>query len=847
MSTPQFPITTLLPEVLRLLQAHSRLVLEAPPGAGKTTQLPLALLAAEWRGDGRILVLEPRRVAARAAAGFMAAQLGETIGTTVGYRIRFENKVSAATRVEVLTEGILTRMIQHDPSLDGVAAIVFDEFHERHLSGDLGLALALDVQAQLRPELRLIVMSATLDGEKLAQLLQAPRLSSAGRTYPVTISHFPIRRQEAQAFQLRRCVEHALTVHSGDVLVFLPGQREIAEAQRLLGDVGNTAGAELREGASAGPAISLVPLHGDLPLERQAEALAPDPQGRRRVVLATNLAESSVTLPGVRVVIDAGLAREPRFDPNSGFSRLETVAISQASADQRAGRAGRVAEGTCYRLWPESRRLEAMRTPEIVQTELTALRLELAAWGTADLRFVDAPPTGAMAAAGELLQRLGGLDDSARITALGQRMLQLGAHPRLAAMLLCAQAGETQALACDLAALLEARDPLSRSRSDDWQSRWLALAAFRRGRSAQVHGAADLNRGVLAGIDQASQQWRQRLRCALAPPSTAAAQALGALLLHAYPERIARQHPTDPRRYQLANGRMARLGDDSALFGETWIVASELRYDARDSFVQRAAPLDLSDLQQAFPERFVERDFVQWDAQARALQARREVRFDRIVIDSRPAGRIDPALAADALCEAVANAGLEVLPWSNALRQWRERVSCLREWMPELHLPDLSTAALSGSLGQWLKPALLGKFRIDALSETAFADALKSLLDWHGRQQLELLAPQTILVPSGMERGIAYAHGAPPVLAVKLQALFGLADTPRICDGRVALTLHLLSPGGKPLQITCDLKGFWDRTYPEVRKEMKGRYPRHPWPDDPWAATPTHRAKPRTA
>ncbi|MBP8080777.1 MAG: ATP-dependent helicase HrpB [Arenimonas sp.] len=814
-----------------MLDAQPRLVLEAPPGAGKTTQVPLAMLAAGWRDGGKILMLEPRRVAARAAAGFMAAQLGEAVGETVGYRIRFEKKVSAATRIEVLTEGILTRMIQDDPTLEGVAAIIFDEFHERHLSGDLGLALALDVQAQLRADLRLVVMSATLDGEKLARFIDAPRLSSAGRSFPVGVSHFPARRGEAPGFQLRRCVDAALAKHPGDVLVFLPGQREIAEAEKLLAAIDS-------DNASSGTHV--VPLHGELPLERQSEALSPDPQGRRRVVLATNVAESSVTLPGVRVVIDAGLAREPRFDPNSGFSRLETVTISQASADQRAGRAGRVAEGFCYRLWPESQRLDPARTPEIAQTELTALRLELAAWGSTELRFFDAPPTGAMAAAQELLQRLGALDDSLRITAFGNKMLALGTHPRLAAMLLSGNDGEERALACDLAALLEARDPLKGYRGDDWAARWQALAAFRAGRTP-----ANGNRGALAAIDQASQQWRRRLRCERHPPASAPAHRLGDLLLHAFPERIARQHPGDPRRYQLANGRMARIFDDSALFGEPWIVASELRFDARDSQVQRGAPLDETRLRKDFPARFVERDFVHWDPAARALQARREVRFDRIILESKPAGRIDPALAAEALSEAVAELGIEALPWTEGLSQWRERVRCLRAWMPELGLPDFSDSALLAARAQWLQPALQGKSRLDALGETGLAEALKSLLDWTQRQQLDQLAPRAIAVPSGMERAIHYQHDGAPVLAVKLQELFGLADTPRICDGRVALTLHLLSPGGKPLQVTQDLKGFWNRTYPEVRKEMKGRYPRHPWPDDPWAAAPTHRAKPR--
>ena len=823
-----FPITALLPDVLASLDAHPRLVLEAPPGAGKTTQVPLALRDAAWRGDGRILVLEPRRVAARAAAGFMAAQRGEAVGNTVGYRIRFENKVSAATRVEVVTEGILTRLLQDDPSLEGVAAIVFDEFHERHLAGDLGLALALDVQAQLRPDLRLLVMSATLDGERLAGWLDAPRLSSAGRSWPVSIAHFPARRDEPTGAQLTRCVEDALRAHPGDLLVFLPGRREIADAERRLADAAGAAGARL------------LTLHGDLPLERQSEALSPDPGGQRRIVLSTNVAESSVTLPGVRVVIDSGLAREPRYEPNSGFSRLELVNISQASADQRAGRAGRVADGACYRLWPASQRLEPARTPEIAQVDLAALRLELAAWGSTDVRFVDAPPSGALAAGEELLQRLGALDAGARITRLGKRMLALGTHPRLAAMLLASDdAGET-ALACDLAALVEARDPLLDGRRDDWAARHQALAAFRRGR-----GVLPGHRGALATIDAAAAQWRRRLRCNASAPGDVAAHALGDRLMHGFPDRIARQHATDPLRYQLANGRMAKLFDDSALYGERWLVASELRFDARDAPIQRGAPLDPVRLQEDFPERFVERDTVSWDADAQRLQARRERRFDRIVLESRPAGRVDPQLAADALCAAIAERGLDALPWTDGSRQWLERARCVRDWQPALGIPDLSDAALLASMRHWLRPALVGKTRLDALDETALRDALAALLDWPQRQALDRLAPATLTVPSGIARHVAYQHDAAPVLAVKLQELFGLADTPRVADGRVPLTLHLLSPGGKPLQVTQDLRGFWDRTYPQVRKEMKGRYPRHPWPDDPWVATPTHRAKPR--
>ncbi|MEO8366909.1 MAG: ATP-dependent helicase HrpB [Pseudoxanthomonas sp.] len=829
MSPPEFPITPLLPEIKRNLQAHTRLVLEAPPGAGKTTQVPLALLDEAWLAGRKIIMLEPRRVAARAAAGFMAEQLGESVGDTVGYRIRFENKVSARTRIEVVTEGILTRMLQDDPMLEAVGALLFDEFHERHLAGDLGLALALDVQSQLREELRIVVMSATLDGEKLARFLDAPRLASEGRSYPVTISHFSGRRDESLESQARRAIEEILHKHPGDVLVFLPGQREIVRVERALGEVASIA----REG------VRVLPLHGELSMEQQSAALQPDPQGRRRIVLATNVAESSVTLPGVRVVIDSGQAREPRYDPNSGFARLEIVNISQASADQRAGRAGRVAEGWAYRLWPQSQRLEPQRRAEIGQVELASLALELGAWGSDALRFVDPPPAGALSAARDLLRRLGALGDLNSITALGKRMLTLGTHPRLAAMLLSARAEEDRALACDLAALVEARDPL-RSGGDELAARWRALATFRQGRVAgDAHGSG------LATIDAAAKQWRRRLRIDATPPREIEAHRLGDLLAHAFPDRIAHQHPTDQRRYQLANGRMARIFDDSAMFGEPWIVVAELRHEAKDALILRAAPADEARLRQDFAERFTSEDVVRWDAGRRALSAQRETRFDQIVLETRPAGRVDPQHAAAALTDAVRELGLESLPWSDSLRQWRERVRCLHEWFPEAGFPDLSDEALLASLTEWLQPAFAGKTRLDALGEDELAEALKSRMEWSQRQRIDQLVPVRIVVPSGMERRIEYTHGQAPVLAVKLQELFGLADTPLVADGRIAVVLHLLSPGGKPLQVTQDLRGFWERTYPEVKKEMKGRYPRHPWPDDPWSATATHRAKPR--
>lgn len=824
---PCLPIEPLLPEIRASLAEHNRLVLEAPPGAGKTTRVPLALLDQPWLAGKRLVMLEPRRVAARAAAGFMAKSLDEPVGATVGYRIRFENKTTAATRIEVVTEGILTRLIQEDPALDGIGALVFDEFHERHLAGDLGLALALDVQAQLRGDLRIVVMSATLDGEKLARFLDAPRLTAEGRSYPVTVSHLPARREESLQAQVRRCVQQAFAGHPGDLLVFLPGQREIGEVSRAL--------------ESAGIDAEVLALHGELSVETQSAVLQASTTGRRRIVLATNVAESSVTLPGVRVVIDSGLAREPRFDPNSGFPRLDIVTISQASADQRAGRAGRVAEGWCYRLWPESQRLEPSRRAEIALTELTGLALELAAWGSADLRFFEPPPRGALAAGFDLLERLGAIKDG-RISALGKRMLTLGTHPRLAAMLLAANDPTDIALACDLAALLEARDPLKGPRRDDLAARWQALAAFRAGRVPP-----EASRGALAAIDQTAKQWRRRLNCRASPPTAMAAHRPGAHLMFAFPDRIAHQHPNDPLRYQLANGRSATITSDSDLYGEAWTVIAELREAERDARVLRAVALDEAALEGAFPAGFVTEDRVFWDGDNQRIAAQRERRFDRIVLDVRPIAQPDPARFADALVDAVRQAGLDALPWTHALRQWRERVCCLREWLPEdaESLPDLSDQALIATLDEWLRPALTGKRRLDALSEQELAEALKSNVDWATRQKIDSLAPVRMLVPSGLERAIEYVFGAEPVLAVKLQELFGLADTPRIAKDRVPLTLHLLSPAGRPLQVTRDLKGFWERTYPEVKKEMKGRYPKHPWPDDPWTATATHRAKPR--
>jgi ATP-dependent helicase HrpB len=874
-----FPIAEVLPNLKTQLRNGTRLVLEAPPGAGKTTQVPPALLDTPWLAGRKILMLEPRRIAARAAAEFMSAQLGEAVGETVGYRIRFEAKTSARTRIEVVTEGILTRLIQSDPELPGIGAILFDEFHERHLHGDLGAALALDVQASLRPDLRLVIMSATLDGERVARWFDAPRLTSAGRSFPVRIEYPAARAQEEWPFYLRRIVEKALSETDGDLLVFLPGRREIERARDVLeplsrleggwgggrswrqpteGEAWMPIGARTGDGIleiapSSGAArhllptgegkIELVLLHGELALAEQHAALAAAAAGTRRIVLATNVAESSVTLPGIAAVIDLGLAREPRFDPQSGFTRLKTVAISQASADQRAGRAGRVAAGVAYRLWPQSQRLEPSRRAEIAQVELSALALELAAWGADELRWLEAPPAGALASARELLGLLGAVDTTARLSELGRAMLVSGASPRLAAAVLRSPDAE-RALACDLIALIDARNPLrgDSGRTDDFRQRHAALAAFRRNRASARNLGADA--GALAAIDQVAAAWRRRFAARNAPTAEAPPLAIGNLLVHAFPDRVARQDANDPRRYRLSNGRGAHLHQNTLLFGEPWLVVSDLRFDERDSPILAAAPFDADVLERDFSARFLRERRVRWNRESRAVEAFEERRFAELVLERRsvPANEED---ALPALMSAVRELGLDVLPWSEHALALRARAASLREWCPELELPDLGDAALLSTLELWLAPHLAGKTRLDSLSPQVISEALGSRLDYAQRRAIDEQAPETLRVPSGNDRRLHYEAGKPPVLAVKLQELFGLADTPRIAKGRVPVTLHLLSPAQHPIQVTQDLRGFWERTYPEVKKELKGRYPRHPWPDDPWTAQPTARAKPR--
>lgn len=818
------PIMAALPALQAALSAHTRVMLEAPPGAGKTTTVPLALLDAPWLAGRKILMLEPRRIAARAAATWLARQLGEEPGASVGYRIRFESR--PGRRIEVLTEGILTRMIQEDPMLDGVGCLIFDEFHERHLATDLGLALALDAQAGLREDLRLLVMSATLDGARLADWLQAERVESAGRSYPVSIEHLPGKREERIGAHLARGVEQALQRGDGDVLAFLPGRREIDDAAKILA-------------ARLPDSVDVVLLHGELAIEAQAAAMTPAAPGRRRVVLATNVAESSLTLPGVRAVVDSGLAREPRFDPNAGFTRLDTVAISSASATQRAGRAGRLGPGYALRLWSAEKRLETERRAEIVDADLASLALELAAWGGAELRFLDTPPPGHLAQARELLQNLGALDEAARITAHGRELMRIGTHPRLANLVIHGRRDPAAGWIPELLALLEARDPLVGEErwSEDWRIRLQALQALRERRPL---GAA--SPGALRAIDFAAREWRRRLRLPEAPVRSST-HALGDLLIHAFPDRIARLDKAE--RYQLAGGRGAALRPGSELTGEPWLAVSDLMGSGADARIVKAAPFDVELLERHYPEQFrTVREFG-FDAASQSAQQRVEKRFGAIVLERRIEPARDPEAVRGALISGVRALGVEALSFSEHQQRLRARVQCLREWLPDAGLPDWSDAALLATLQQWLAPALNGITRLSQLGPDRLGGALLDSLDYAQRSLLDREAPDTLTVPSGMSRKLEYIPGEPPVLAVKLQELFGLAETPRIAKGRIPVTLHLLSPGGRPIQVTQDLKGFWDRTYAEVRKELKGRYPKHPWPDDPWTAQATHRAKPR--
>lgn len=833
--THPLPIDAVLAPLRQAFASHANVVLQAPPGAGKTTRVPLALLDAPWLAGRSIVMLEPRRLAARGAAQRLAAELGEAVGETVGYRIRFENRVSARTRIEVVTEGILTRRLQRDPELEGVGLVIFDEFHERHLQSDLALALCVDAQRGLREDLRLLVMSATLDGGPVARLLDAPVVTSEGRAYPVDIRYLPADPQGPLPEVVRGAVRRALAETDGDLLAFLPGAGEILRTRDLL--------------AEDPACCAAVPhtLYGDLPMEAQQAAIEPDPQGRRKVVLATNIAETSLTIEGVRVVIDAGFARVPRFDPNSALTRLTLTRIARASADQRAGRAGRLASGVCYRLWGEGtqRALVPFAAPEIAEADLAPLALELAQWGVAEadaLLWLDPPPRGALAQARDLLKDLGALDDQGRISAAGREMAEFPLHPRLAHLLREGKRLGHGPLACEVAAILSERDPFRGPARDlDLALRVEALRAFRRsGREAARRLGADPN--ACAGVERVAGQYRRLLGVPAGEGDDTGP--LGLLLAFAYPDRIA-QARGDGERLLLANGHGARLPRQSHLRGAAYLVVAELDGRGDEALVRLAAEVELADLRRHLPGRIERRDTVRWEAQRNGVAALREERLGALVLESKPLSDPPPAAVTAALVEAIRAGGLDALPWSDAARELRGRILSLRHWLPEEGWPDLSDAALLDGLDQWLAPYLGGMTRLAQLARLDLHAILLDRLDWPMQKRLEEGAPSHLTVPSGSRKRLEYRPGEAPVLAVKLQEMFGLADTPRVAFGRVPVTLHLLSPAQRPIQVTADLKGFWERTYAEVKKELKGRYPKHPWPDDPWNAVPTARAKPR--
>ena len=851
------PIEAVLPELRAALAVHPAAVLQAPPGAGKTTFVPLALLDEPWLKGKSIVMLEPRRLAARAAAGRMSQLRGESVGETVGYRIRFESKVSKTTRIEVLTEGILTRRLQNDPELKDVGLVIFDEFHERHLHADLALALTLDSQNGLREDLKILVMSATLDGAAVARLLNdAPIIVSEGRSYPVDMRYLARDPDGRLPDIVAQAIQRALVEHDGDVLAFLPGAWEIRRTHSNLDSA-------LKNGN-----VDIYPLYGDLPWDQQERALRPGgDHSRRKVVLATPIAETSLTIEGVRAVVDSGYARVPQFDPKSGLSRLVTQRISRASADQRAGRAGRTAPGVCYRLWSETtqRGLVPQPQPEIRAADLAPLALELAAWGVLEARrlaWLDPPPDAALAQARALLTELDALDAGGRITAAGRTMAGLPLHPRLAHMLRAAEGLQRGALACDIAAVLSERDILAAEarRSCDLNERLEALEAFRaNGRQgAQRHGA-DAN--ACQRADQAARQWQRLLRSA-GKSQVFEADTVGVLLALAYPDRVAQQRaPGDAQgrvnaaggrtpgaaesRYLLANGRGARLPESEIRLRQPYLVAASLDLGETEGLVYLAAPLNIELLRAPLAAHFKEHEAVRWDTQQQAVIARREQRFGALLLDSRPLTDADPERLRAAMLDGIRRLGLDALPWTRETRDWQARVLSLRHWRPEDGWQDVSDSALQATLERWLGPYLDGVTRRDHLARLDLLAVLQAQLDWQQAKRLDEGAPTHVSVPSGSRLRLDYRPGESPVLAVKLQEMFGLADTPRVAWGRVPVTLQLLSPAKRPIQVTQDLKGFWERTYAEVKKELKGRYPRHPWPDDPWNAPPTARAKHR--
>ncbi|CAM3151998.1 ATP-dependent helicase HrpB [Paenibacillus lupini] len=828
----QLPIDRVLPQVLEALQKGTNAVLVAEPGAGKTTRVPLALLKEAWLEGRKIIMLEPRRLAARSAAKYMASMLGEQVGDTVGYRVRLDTKVSARTKIEVVTEGVLTRMLQEDQALEQVGAVLFDEFHERHLHGDLGLALALQSQTLLREDLRLVVMSATLDAEPVAELLGgAPIIKSSGRVYPVETFYRSTRIEGKVEPQIAQTIVQALREHAGDVLVFLPG----------IGEIRRTAGLLAQAGLDS--SIRITELHGSLPLEAQDAAVAPCKPGERKVVLATSIAESSLTVEGIRIVVDSGLMRVPRFSPRTGMTRLATTSVSQASADQRRGRAGRLAPGVCYRLWTEQEHpyLPLQNTPELLETDLTPLALELAVWGVmkpTELAWLDPPPQVAYRQSFDLLTLLHAIDEEGRPTEWGSRIAKLGLHPRLGFMLLKAEQLGLAAAACELAALLSERDLLPQERNVDVRLRLEALRGY--------SGRLVADRGAIQRVKAQAQQWSRMLQengkqQQLADGSEGIAD-IGLLLAFAYPDRIA-QRRSDGR-YLLANGRGAVLPELQPMSRAAYLVAAELDDAGVESRIRLAAELNMDRLEQAAGEQLQVEEAVEWDMDAHAVRARRRIRLGAIILKEAPLQQPSPERVAIALADGIAREGLELLSMSKAAKQLQARMLLMAQhnsgW------PDVSEENLLATVQDWLLPHLYGMKNRSDLQRLNMVQLLEGLLSWTQRQELDEQVPTHMTVPSGSRIPIDYSDPDAPFIAVRLQELFGLQETPRLAGGRLPLTLHLLSPSQRPVQVTRDLQSFWNEAYFEVKKDLKGRYPKHYWPDDPYAAQPTNRVKPRT-
>jgi ATP-dependent helicase HrpB len=851
---PTLPILEALPALRAALAAAPAAVLEAPPGAGKSTVVPLALLDEPWVRGRKILMLEPRRLAARAVAQRMAETLGETVGMTVGHRMRLDTRVGPHTRIEVVTEGVLTRMLQSDPALEGVAAVLFDEFHERSLQADTGLALCLDARATLGTDLRIVVMSATLDGAAVSALLTratgatAPVVTAAGRMYPVALRYvgraMPVLPggDESPERLLALAVQRALRECEGDVLAFLPGAGEIRRALAMLEGMPEVKGS-----------VALLPLYGELPPAEQARALAPDPGGRRRVVLATNIAETSLTLPGVRAVVDSGLVRRAAFDPVTGMSRLETRRISRAAADQRAGRAGRVAEGACYRLWSEGaqRSLAAQTPPEIVEADLAPLALDLAEWGADQamtLPWLDVPPAPMLDSARDLLQRLGALDDARRITAHGRALARLPTHPRLAHLLLEAQRRGESRLGAQLAAVLGERDLLRGRPGEARDADVLARLDLVLGRG---RGAGDLDPGAVARVRRNAELFERRLvdRRPAEGPTVDPRPSLGAagLLACAYPDRIGRRRTGDAPRFLLANGRGAAFAHVDRLGRSEFIVALDLDDRDREARILLAAALDRATLEAAADGRLRREVEVAWSSQDEAVVAREVERIDGLVIAEKPLPRVPPEAALAAMQEGLRQLGVDVLPWTDEARAFCARVELARrsalpgtgDW------PDFSAAALAAD-HDWLEPWLEGITRRSHLARLPVMDALRLRLGADRCRRLEDWLPSHLTVPTGSRIRIDYLDDLAPCASMRMQEVFGMATTPRLADGRLPVTFKLLSPAQRPLQVTADLASFWRNAYVEVRKDMRGRYPRHYWPEDPLQAEPVRGIRRRT-